>query len=208
MTENRQAYDQLVKQLVREWQPRNITEWTFVRDIADISWEIFRHRRAIAGVFAISFKEALAGVFIDVLPGHRRSLLPEDSEALRSQFRQAEALADAWFEGPEQQEQVKSELAEYGVTADAVVAQTYSVRGDVLDKLHRLLALAEARRTAIARNFNEYRAMTPPSDKPRSRPQRGRPGAEFRLRRHANRKTNCRQPAECAAQHRPAHPVG
>ena len=47
-TENRQAYDELMTQLTLEWKPRNITEWMFVRDITDISWEIFRHRRAIA----------------------------------------------------------------------------------------------------------------------------------------------------------------
>ena len=44
-TENRQAYDELMTQLTLEWKPRNITEWMFVRDITDISWEIFRHRR-------------------------------------------------------------------------------------------------------------------------------------------------------------------
>ena len=32
-TENRQAYDELMTQLVLEWKPRNITEWMFVRDI-------------------------------------------------------------------------------------------------------------------------------------------------------------------------------
>jgi hypothetical protein len=164
-TESREAYDALMAQLALEWKPRNVTEWMFVRDIADISWEIFRHRRAIAGVFAISFKEALAGVFIDVLPGYRRSLLPE-CEAKSAQFRKAEALADAWFEGPERQELVKSQLAKYGLDPEVIVAQTYSVRGEVLDKLHRLLALAEARRTAITRNFNEYRAMSSLSEKP------------------------------------------
>jgi hypothetical protein len=158
--ENRGGYEKLVAQLALEWKPRNITEWMFMRDIADISWEILRHRRAIAGLFAISFKEALAGVFIDVLPGHRRSLLPEQCEAQRKQFRKAESLADAWFEGPEQQEKIKSELAKYHVDPELIVAQTYCVKGDVLDKLHRLLALAEARRTAITRNFNEYRAMS------------------------------------------------
>ena len=32
-TENRQAYDALMTQLVLEWKPRIITEWMFVRDI-------------------------------------------------------------------------------------------------------------------------------------------------------------------------------
>src|SRR6516164_3359344 len=67
-TENRQAYDALMTQLTLEWKPRNITEWMFVRHMTDTSWEIFRHRRAIANLFAISFKTALRAVLTDVLP--------------------------------------------------------------------------------------------------------------------------------------------
>jgi hypothetical protein len=156
--EDRQAYDHLMAQLVLEWKPGNITEWMFVRDIADISWEICRHRRAITNVFAISFRDALAGVLMDVLPKSWDWL--ERSE-------HSKVVTDAWFEGPKQQAKVKSELAKYGLDPEAVVAQTYNIRGKVLDKLHRLLALAEARRTAITRNFNEYRAMSTLSEKPR-----------------------------------------
>ena len=61
---------------------------------------------------------------------------------------------------------MKSELAKYGLTAEAIVAQTYVLRRDELDMLHRLLAVAEARRDAIIRNFNEYRAMSSLGQKP------------------------------------------
>ena len=153
-TENRQAYDALLTQLVLEWKPRNIIGWTFVDDLANISLEIFRHRRAIANLFAISFKTALRAVLNDVLPEFDRY----DATA--------ERLAQGWFEGPQEQEKVKSELAKYGLSAEAIVAQTYVLRGDQLDKLHRLLAAAEARRTLIIRNFNEYRAMSSLGQKP------------------------------------------
>jgi hypothetical protein len=156
ITEDRQAYDQLMAQLALEWKPRNINEWMFVRDIADISWEILRHRRAIAGVFAITFKKALAMIASDVLRTNRL-----DPGRL-----QANALAESWFEGADQREQVKSQLAKYGLDAQAIVAQTYILMADALDKLHRLLALAEARRTAVARNFHEYRAMSPVRESP------------------------------------------
>jgi hypothetical protein len=152
--EDRQAYDQLLAQLALEWKPRSITEWMFVRDIADISWEILRHRRAIANLFAISFKAALGSVLTDVLP--RGSHL----------YDKVQALKEDWFKGPQEQAKVKAELAKYGVSPEGIVAQTYALRGDELDKLHRLLAVAEARRTAITRNFNEYRAMSSLSEKP------------------------------------------
>jgi hypothetical protein len=114
-TENRQAYENLIVELALEWRPQNTMEWLFVRDIADLGWEILRLRRAMASVLEIAFKEALAGVFVDVLPGYRRLLTHEGSEAQSKQFRKAEALADAWYEGPEGQERVKSELAKYGL---------------------------------------------------------------------------------------------
>jgi hypothetical protein len=160
-TENRQAYDALMTQLALERKPRNFTEWMFVRDMTDTSWEIFRHRRAIANVFAVSFRTSLRAVLIDVLP-------EEGCKPWLDRYDTAKGLAQAWFEGPQEREKVKSELAKYGLTAEASVAhnQTYVLRRDELDMSHRLLALAEARRIAIIRNFNEYRAMSSLGQKP------------------------------------------
>ena len=158
-TESREAYDALVTQLTLEWKPRNITEWMYVRDLADISWEIFRHRRAIANLFAISFKTALKAVLTDVLP-------EEGCKPWFDRYDTVNGLAQAWFEGPQEQEKVKSELAKYGLTAEAIVAQTYVLRRDELAMLHRLVAAAEARRDTITRNFNEYRAMSSLGQKP------------------------------------------
>ena len=158
-TENRQAYDELMTQLTLEWKQRNITEWMFVRDITDISWEIFRHRGAIANLFAVSFKTALRAVLTDVLP-------EEGCKPWFDHYDTVKGLAQAWFEGPQEQEKVTAQLAKYGLSPEAIVAQSYVLRCDELDKLHRLLAVAEARRIGISRNFNEYRAMSSLGQKP------------------------------------------
>src|SRR5262249_21393573 len=109
-TENRQAYDALMTQLVLQWKPRDILGWLFVRHMTDTSWEIFRHRRAIANLFAISFK-ALAAVLNEVLP-------ESGCKPWFSSWDTAKAMKEEWFKGPEQQETVKSELAKYGLTAE------------------------------------------------------------------------------------------
>jgi hypothetical protein len=158
-TENRQAYDALMTQLVLEWKPRDILGWMFVRHMTDTSWEIFRDRGAIANLFAISFKTALKAVLTDVLP-------EEGCKPWFDRYDTVNGLAQAWFEGPQEQEKVKSELAKYGLTAEAIVAQTYVLRRDELAMLHRLVAAAEARRDTITRNFNEYRAMSSLGQKP------------------------------------------
>jgi hypothetical protein len=180
-TENRQAYDALLTQLVLEWKPRNIIGWTFVDDLANISLEIFRHRRAIANLFAISFKTALRAVLTDVLP-------EEGCKPWFDHYDTVKGLAQAWFEGPQEQEKVKSELAKYGLTAEAIVAQTYVLRRDELHELHRLLAVAEARRIGCCA------------------------GAEFCVISawllHGVRQANrCKSP-QCDAEYRSAHKVG
>ena len=127
--------------------------------MTDISWEIFRHRRAIANLFAISFKTALGAVLTDVLPEEGCKPWVDRNDAV-------EGLAQAWFDGPQEQEKVKAQLAKYGLSPEAAVAQSYALRRDELAMLHRLVAAAEARRDTITRNFNEYRAISSLGQKP------------------------------------------
>ena len=100
-TEIRQAYDALMRQLVLEWKPRDILGWMFVRHMTDTSWEIFRHRRAIADLFEISFKTALRAVLTDVLPEERCKPWSDRVDTVK-------ALAQAWFEGSQEQGKSKS----------------------------------------------------------------------------------------------------
>ena len=94
-------------------------------------------------------------------------MLPEEGcKPWFDRYDTVKGLAQAWFEGPQEQEKVKAQLAKYGLSPEAIVAQSYALRRDELDKLHRLLAVAEARRIGITRNFNEYRAMSSLGQKP------------------------------------------
>jgi hypothetical protein len=160
-TENRQIYDKLFVDLALEWEPRRTTDWLLVRDLADLSWEILRFRRAIASILRIASKEALIEILTQVLPGPRRSRLPQGCEALSQLDSKAEALADAWYEGPAQQEKVKSTLAKYGLDAQTVVGQVFVIRCNELEKIQRMLTDTESKRDAIIRNLNASRAMLP-----------------------------------------------
>src|ERR1700732_3959639 len=67
-TEDRDAYSLLLSELALEILPHTISEWLWVRDLADLNWEILRTRRAIASLLNISFKQALFETLIRVLP--------------------------------------------------------------------------------------------------------------------------------------------
>src|SRR5262249_36371802 len=145
-TENRQAYDALMTQLVLEWKPQNMIGWMFVRDITDISWEIFRHRRAIANLFAVSFKTALRAVLTDVLP-------EGGCKPWFDRYDTVKGLAQAWFEGPHEQEKVKAQLAKYGLSPEAIVAQSYALRRDELDKV---VSFSCRRRGKAHRDYSQF----------------------------------------------------
>jgi hypothetical protein len=150
-TEDHDAYDGLLSELVLEMDPHGIREWMWVRDLADLNWDILRIRRAIASVFNISFKPALVQVL--------RTVLPRAAE-----FRTAEELAEEWYATPNDEAgvagraRVVETLASYGLAPDAVVGQVFSLHWRELEKMEHLLASAERRRNAIMRELEVHRA--------------------------------------------------
>jgi len=54
--ESRDAYDAVWSALVVQFDPREIMEWAWVRDLADLTWDITRMRRAVTSMLNISFK--------------------------------------------------------------------------------------------------------------------------------------------------------
>jgi hypothetical protein len=158
-TESREAYDRFVIELAREWCPRATIEWLLLLDLAHVSWDILRLQRAAANIVNISTKEALAAIFVDVLPGSRRSLTREGTEAHSDQATLAEELADAWFEGLKGRLHVRAQLTKYDLDTTAIAAQAYVGRGTELERIDRMLTNAVLKRTAILRTFDQYRTM-------------------------------------------------
>jgi len=53
-------YDALLNELAREVKPKDIIEWLWVKDVADLTWEIMRLRRIEAAYVNGQFTSALA----------------------------------------------------------------------------------------------------------------------------------------------------
>src|SRR5262249_11827184 len=111
--ENQQAYEALFVALAVEWEPKKTTEWLFVRDLADLNWEILRLRRGIAGVFEISFRGALVEMLKAVRPGGD----PYDWEV--------EELVSKWYKGSTARNELKSELTKHGLDPESAISQTF-----------------------------------------------------------------------------------
>jgi hypothetical protein len=59
-TEEPNQYYALLAALARQVKPRDVIEWLWVKDIADLTWEILRYRHIKAALVNGRFKSALA----------------------------------------------------------------------------------------------------------------------------------------------------
>jgi hypothetical protein len=71
---------------------------------------------------------------------------------------QADTLAEQWAaQKPDVDEQVNKILATAGLSMDSVLAQTFCIKLNEIERIERLIALAETRRNAALREIERRR---------------------------------------------------
>jgi hypothetical protein len=139
--EDTAAYDELLVRISGAVKPADILEEIWVREVVDLVWEAFRLRRLKANFMTTVAHEGL------------RKIL----ETL-SDWSDARDLAQAWATRERGAiKQVDELLASAGLTMDAVMAQTLSLKLDDIDRIDRMIATAEGRRNAILREVDRHR---------------------------------------------------
>jgi hypothetical protein len=139
--EDTAAYDELLLQISGTVKPADILEEIWVRDIVDLVWEAFRLRRLKAHLITAVAHEGLRKILNTLI----------DWSDVRD-------LAEAWARRERGAiKQVDELLASAGLTMDAVMAQTLSLKLDDIDRIERLIATAEGRRNAILREVDRHR---------------------------------------------------
>jgi hypothetical protein len=139
--ENAGSYDELLARVTAALKPADIMEEIWVRDMVDLVWETLRLRRLKASLLAVCAGE---GVY-QVLDALNSDLHFETSSA--------------WLaRNPAAVEHVEAALESAGMSMDAVMARTLSARmGDIVH-IDRMTMAAEARRSAVLREIERYRA--------------------------------------------------
>lgn len=136
------TYDELLAEISALIQPTDILEQIWVRNVVDLSWEERRLRRLQARLMTSSASKGLREI-LRSLPG----LNPIDDLAARWAERDASAI-----------EQVNQLLTSAGLTMDDVMAQTFSLLADELERIDRMIARKEWARNDILREMNRRRA--------------------------------------------------
>jgi hypothetical protein len=133
-TENADIYSDLLRQFTQVIKPKNMIEWMWVRDIADLSWEILRLRRIKARLIEIERQASLETIEKAEEPSIlRRPFPPTEVEARHQKRRKLE---------------LNTEIGS---------ARAFRAAISDYERVDRLLASAESRRNQVLREMDRYR---------------------------------------------------
>ena len=139
--EDTKTYEQLLTQVSTTVMPTDIFEDIWVRDFVDLTIEVLRLRRLKASLMTAN---AYKGLSETLAPLVGRS--------------QAETLAEGWAaRKSDVVEEVNKTLTSAGLTTDSILAQTFSLKVNDIERIEHMIALAEARRNATLREIDRHR---------------------------------------------------
>jgi hypothetical protein len=139
-------YANLVERVVCAAKPKDMIEELLTRDVIDLTWEIFRLRRAKVGILRASINTGVEAVLDGLDHGSEFS------------FNYSGKLAKKWATGDKgARKEVEAVLDKAGLTFDEVTAKTLESKLDSFERLDRMLASAEARRNNALREIDRHR---------------------------------------------------
>ena len=134
-------YASFAARVVGTTKPEDAIEELLIRDVVDLTWEVFRLRRARAGVLVASMSDGVRQVLDSLGHGEGRGYTKE--------------LGKAWAAGDKR---ARREVAAALKKVDEVTAATVESKLDSFERLDRMLASAEARRSNALREIERHRA--------------------------------------------------
>ena len=142
--EDSSRYDELVTRLFAAVRPKDVIEEMVVRDVAYHDWEMQRLRRMKSGLFASGLQASLVAKLLSA---------PKIKESMARDLAQRYVAGDT-----SAAEKVDKILASAGITVDAAIANTMTVRLHDFEAIERLIASAELRRYTALRELERRRS--------------------------------------------------
>jgi hypothetical protein len=140
--EDAASYDDLLARISGSLKPADILEEIWVRDVVDLTWDVFRLRRLKTHLLRADAHQGMAELIGPLLKWDHT-------------FR----TAVGWSLGEAAAvKTVDATLAAAGLTVDAATALTFAHRIHEIERIDRMTMAAEARRTAILREIERHRA--------------------------------------------------
>jgi hypothetical protein len=139
--EDAKAYDELLSQISTVVKPDDVIYDFLVRDVIDLTWDVFRLRRLKVKLMMANAHKGLRELLVPIIGAS-----------------EAQDLAEAWAaRKPDAVERVNGLLGSAGLSMEAVMAQTLSLVLDDIERIDQMIALAEGRRNAALHEIDRHR---------------------------------------------------
>ena len=140
--EDTEIYDQLLKEISTAVTPADIFEKIWVRDLVDLTIEVLRLRRLKVNL-----------MMTNAYKGLTETLLPLVGRM------QAETLAEGWAaRKSDVVEEVNKTLTSAGLSStDSILAETFCLKVNDIERIEHMMALAEMRRNSTLREIDRHR---------------------------------------------------
>jgi hypothetical protein len=140
--EDPEAYEEIIARISAAVKPADFLEEIWVRDVVALVWEAFRLRRLKTCLLDTAAPEGLARAFSPFLP---RATVIE--------------MAAGWARRDgEHVKQVEGLLDPTGLTMEHIIAEALTDRIDDIERIDRMIASVEQRRSAMLREVDRHRA--------------------------------------------------
>ena len=150
--ESANEFASLRKELRNEIKPEGVIEQMYVDEFATHIWEIRCLRRYKMSILSNSRLAALQGILQQLL--YRR-----DYDRSSDHEHAAEDLARGWFEKDKAKTQVAALLRRFQMDEDAIEAEAFRLSSEDLERLDRMVVLAELRRDKTLPCVADYRKI-------------------------------------------------
>lgn len=142
--EDKAAYDTLNMQIESAVDPQDPIEYLWVRDVIDLTWEIQRLRRLKVSYLAASAPQGLDKFL----------------QKISYNYVQRNQLVSGWtYREDEQVTEVNEILEACKLPPDTIMAETFALKIDYIEKVDRMIASAETRRLNIIREVDRHREV-------------------------------------------------
>jgi hypothetical protein len=146
MTETEDEFASLCKELEQDIQPMDFIERMYVKDIAILLWEIVRLRRFKTAIINNAFRNALQNFLRQFL------FEPAFPQGINDEL-EADALAYEWFQSEKAKSRVAKLLRQFQLDESSIEAEAFRLVSSDIDRMDRMLTLAEVRRDKALRNI-------------------------------------------------------
>ena len=169
--ENSETYDNLLLAVSTAVKPTDAIEEIWIKDVADLTWEILRYRRIKESWLGVVKSDALELELEYVLDKKAEIAVGRLSESERAHYeREAHEdpdplseetkLVKKWASGDSvAMKQIVKLLSWDNETLDTVEAKAFVEQLDKIEALQRFIATLEARRDAVVREIDRRRAV-------------------------------------------------